>query len=142
MWSKIRFMAFFFFLLAFRIVPVCLYSAKLFKVSLVSNFFRWGLASTSVHDFRISFLSFSNLFYPVSPPSTVSLAGLCIACAQQPDTGQEQHVNGCCIPHFIGGAPVTTQGLLWWGELGPPSVASSLLGKRRDKPRQGGNTVK
>lgn len=28
------------------------------------------------------------------------------------------------------------------GELGPPSVASGLLGKRRDKPRQGGDTVK
>lgn len=70
-----------FFLQAFYIVPVCLCSAKLFKVSLVPNFLGWDLTSTSVHDFRTSFLSFSNLFFSVSSSSTVYLAGLCIAAA-------------------------------------------------------------
>lgn len=81
LWFKTRFRVSFFFLQAFYIVPVCLCSAKLFKVSLVPNFLGWDLTSTSVHDFRTSFLSFSNLFFSVSSSSTVYLAGLCIAAA-------------------------------------------------------------
>lgn len=113
----------------FCIVLVCLHFAKLYSQ------YPWCQTSLSgVWPVPLSMASelVSWVFLTcisLSPSISVCLAWLYIAAVWYSGGATCQCVL-CPPPHW--GAPMTTQGLPWWGGLDPPFVASSLLDKRRD----------